>query len=146
MWTNAKANCQGWHLLLRKLQQHYKAVSRFGIWSDGSSTQFKGAKNFALNAVFFRRCGKELFHNYPATAHGGGAVDSLGKQPRALIRADEKFECDRIYDYARCDAWCIKNYTSPRTTPSNSTWGINGKFFLVCLHKRQRQSWERSRA
>jgi hypothetical protein len=114
--------------MLWKIHKQYKA-SRIGVWSDGSSTQFKGAKNFALNAQFFSKSGVEVSHNYPATAHGGGSVDNLGKQSRALIRADEKFERDRIYDYDMCYKWCIKNYTSPRTKPSSGTWGINGRFY-----------------
>jgi hypothetical protein len=132
MWTNAKANCQGWHLLLQKIAARYQ-VKRIGVWSDGSSTQFKGAKNFVLNVEFFRKLGIEIWHNYPATAHGGGPVDNAGKQPRALIRADEKFERSRIYDYATCHSWCVKNYMRPRSKPSNSTWGINGNFYWeVC--------------
>jgi hypothetical protein len=105
MWTNAKANCQGWHVLLLKIAQHYKK-QRVGVWTDGSSTQFKGGKNFMLNVLFFQKHGIELFHNFPATAHGGGPVDNAGKQPRALIRADEKFERSRVYDYDYCLRWC----------------------------------------
>ena len=66
MWTNAKANCQGWHLFLDRIVSHYKAtlpsLNAVGIWTDGSSTQFKGAKNFMLNVDFYRKHGIELTH------------------------------------------------------------------------------------
>ena len=80
MWTNAKANCQGWHLFLDRIVDHYKemlpSLDAVGIWTDGSSTQFKGAKNFMLNVDFYRKQGIELMHCYPATGHGGGVVVS----------------------------------------------------------------------
>ena len=67
----------------------------------------KGAKNFRLNVDFFNKMGIEVFHHFPATGHGGGVVDNAGKQPRALIRLDEKFDTARVVDYHAC--WQARN-------------------------------------
>jgi hypothetical protein len=101
----------------------------------GSATQFKGKKNFALNARVpyknshgFNLNPIHIHHDYPATGHFGGPHDNAGKQPRQLMQQVEAFGQERICNYAECYDFCVKDYAEPKGKPKESggTWSCTG--------------------